>query len=432
MSLIFTSVGFLAIIGLIIILHLKLVSQITQLITKTNERAIHDQLYKVMDYLQKSGKDSRQELSETLKSFDESLRHQFTGLTTHSKNQHDSFATQLSNLTKLNDERMERIRQSVEKQLHLLQEDNTKKLEQMRATVDEKLHSTLEKRLGESFKLVGDRLEKVHLGLGEMQQLASGVGDLKRVLTNVKTRGTWGEVQLETLLEQLLTTEQYEKNVKTKPRSNDMVEFAIKMPGRRDDVDHIWLPIDAKFPMDRYEQLVIASEQSDAAAIELAAKALENQIKVEARRIHEKYINPPLTTDFALLFVPVEGLYAEIMRRPGLYDVLLQRYRVIVSGPSTLSALLNSLQMGFRTLAIEKRSSEVWSLLASVKSEFSKFGDILDRTKKKLQEAGNTIDVAASKTRNIERKLSKVEELPTQIAPQYLEESLFSIDEPST
>ncbi|MFW5704178.1 MAG: DNA recombination protein RmuC [Patescibacteria group bacterium] len=310
------------------------------------------------------------------------------------------------------DKRLYQISSMVERQLVGMQKDNADKLEKMRLTVDEKLHATLEKRLGDSFKIVSERLELVHKGLGEMQNLASGVGDLKKVLTNVKTRGTWGEVQLKNLLEQILTPEQYEENVATAHGSRDRVEFAIKLPGKSEKMEQVWIPIDAKFPIEDYQRLVTAQEQADLPEVEVAVKALETRVKNMAKDISQKYVDPPHTTDFAILYVPVEGLYAEITQRRGLPELLQKQYRVMVCGPNTIAALLNSLQMGFRTLAIEKRSSDVWELLGSIKTEFGKFGDLLDKTKKKLQEASNTIDTAASKSRTIERRLNKVQALP--------------------
>jgi DNA recombination protein RmuC len=282
----------------------------------------------------------------------------------------------------------------------------------MRKTVDEKLHATLEQRLGESFKLVSDRLEKVHQGLGEMQQLAIGVGDLKRVLTNVKTRGTWGEVQLEMVLEQMLTPDQYAKNVETVPGSGERVEFAVKLPGKEEGRAPVWMPIDAKFPKEQYERLLDAAERADAEGVALAGKELERSIRNEAKTIAEKYVSPPLTTDFAILFLPTEGLYAEVMRRPGLADDLQRSFRVSVAGPSTLSALLNSLQMGFRTLILEKRSSEVWQVLGAVKTEFGKFGEVLAATKSTLERAAKNIDQAEVRTRQMTRKLKQVEQMP--------------------
>jgi DNA recombination protein RmuC len=274
------------------------------------------------------------------------------------------------------------------------------------------LHATLEHRLGESFKLVSDRLEQVHRGLGEMQTLAAGVGDLKRVLTNVKTRGTWGEVQLEALLEQMLVREQFEKNVATRPGSSERVEFAIRMPGRVDGTQ-VWLPIDSKFPAEDYDRLIAAQDRADAAAVEESARALEMRIRSEAKTIRDKYIEPPYTTDFALLFLPTEGLYAEVLRRPGLADTLQRDFRVVIAGPTTLAAILNSLQMGFRTLAIEQRSGEIQLLLGAVKTEFGRFGEVLANTKKQLETVTNSIGKAEVRTRAIERKLRDVEALPT-------------------
>ena len=340
--------------------------------------------------------------------------------------------TSLEQVAKSNDEKLERVRGVVQEQLQAMQKDNSAKLEQMRETVDEKLHATLEKRLGESFKQVSDRLEAVHKGLGEMQTLAAGVGDLKKVLTNVKTRGTWGEVQLGNLLEQIMTPSQYEKNVAVKKRSGERVEFAIKLPNGPDEETPLWLPIDAKFPVEDYQRLISAREAGEVDVIESAGKDLVNRIKGEAKDIRDKYIAPPETTDFGILYLPTEGLYAEITQRPGLQELLQREYRVMVAGPNTVAALLNSLQMGFRTLAIEKRSSEVWQILGSVKNEFGKFGDLLDKTHKKLQEASNTIETAASKSRTIERKLDKVQDLPagTTVEPVALVQSALEVEEP--
>jgi DNA recombination protein RmuC len=320
------------------------------------------------------------------------------------------------------DQLLEKMRQTLEINLKHMQEDNTKKLEEMRLTVDEKLQSTLEKRLGESFKLVSERLEQVHKSLGEMQNLANGVGDLKRVLTNVKTRGVLGEYQLENILEQLLTVDQYDKNVKTKQGSHDHVEFAIKLPGKENHNEHVWLPLDAKFPVETYQHLNQAYEDADAAKVESYRKELVQTIKRFAKDIRDKYVDPPNTTDFAIMFLPIEGLYAEVLRQPGLFESIQREYRIIITGPTTLSALLNSLQMGFRTLAIEKRSSEVWQILGAVKTEFGKFGAVLEKTQKKLQEASNVIERANIRTRAIERKLRDVEELPTEETTELLGE----------
>lgn len=345
---------------------------------------------------------AREEQSLALKQFGDTL--------------HQAIAT----LTESNAQRMAEVRATLEQRIQALQADNAAKLEEMRKTVDEKLHATLEHRLGESFKLVSDRLEKVHQGLGEMQQLAVGVGDLKRVLTNVKTRGTWGEVQLEMLLEQVLTPEQYAKNVETVPGTGERVEFAISLPGKADDNKPVWLPIDAKFPKEQYERLVEASENADAEGVAVAGRELERAMRTEAKTIAEKYLSPPLTTDFAILFLPTEGLYAEVMRRPGLADELQRNYRVSIAGPSTLSALLNSLQMGFRTLVLEKRSSEVWQVLGAVKTEFNKFGDVLAKTKATLESAAKNIENAEVRTRQMTRKLKSVEALPGEAANKLL------------
>ena len=324
----------------------------------------------------------------------------------------ERFREQLGNLTEKNESRMEAVRKVVEERLAMLQKDNAEKLESMRNTVDEKLHETLEKRLEASFARVQNQLESVHKGLGEMQTLASGVGDLKKVLQNVKTRGTWGEVQLGNLLSDILTQEQYETNFATKKGSADRVEFAIKIPSKDKDGKYVLLPLDAKFPLEDYQLLIDASEKGEVGLIEQFSKQLEVRIKGEAKDIRDKYLDPPRTTDFAILFLPNEGLYAEVLRRPGLADLLRKEYRVIIAGPMTIAALLNSLQMGFRTLAIEKRSSEVWGVLSDIQKNFFQFGVLLDKTQKKLQEASNHIETASSKSRNIERKLGKVQDIP--------------------
>ena len=328
---------------------------------------------------------------------------------------------QIKALTEANERRLGEVRDTLERKLRDLQSDNASKLDEIRKTVDERLHATLEKRLGDSFKLVSERLEAVHKGLGEMQSLAAGVGDLKRVLTNVKTRGIWGEVQLGTLLEQTLTSDQYAKNVATLPGSNERVEFAIKLPGPIGN-EPMWLPIDSKFPMVDYEKLLVAQERADLQGAEEAGRALETRIKLEAKSIREKYIGPPHTTDFAFLFLPTEGLYAEVVRRPGLADSLQREYRVTVAGPYNLSATLNALQMGFRTLAIEERSSEVWEVLGAVKTEFSKFGEALAGVKRTLETAANKIGEAETRTRQISRKLKDVEMLPLAQATKLLGE----------
>jgi DNA recombination protein RmuC len=328
----------------------------------------------------------------------------------------DSMRRQIEVLTESNVRRLAEVRATLEVKMRELQTDNGARLEEMRKTVDEKLHATLETRLSESFRHVSERLERVHQGLGEMQQLALGVGDLKRVLTNVKTRGTWGEVQLEMLLEQVLTPEQYAKNVETIPGTNARVEFALKLPGQKEDGAPVWMPIDAKFPKEQYERLLEAAERADADAVALAGRELERAVRGEAKTIAEKYLAPPLTTDFAILFLPTEGLYAEVMRRPGLADELQRLNRISIAGPSTLTALLNSLQMGFRTLALEKRSSEVWQVLGAVKTEFAKFGDVLAATRTTLERAAKNIESAEVRSRQMARKLKSVEALPAEAA----------------
>jgi DNA recombination protein RmuC len=321
----------------------------------------------------------------------------------------------LSALTADNQQRLAEVRGTLEKQLKSLQDDNAAQLERMRTTVDEKLQATLETRLSSSFKLISERLEAVQRGLGEMQTLATGVGDLKRVLSNVKTRGTFGEVRLGALLEQVLTPDQYAANVATVPGSSERVEFAIRLPGPTGDAP-VWLPIDAKFPVEDYQRLLDAQEQADGEAANAAAAALQRRVEDEARTIREKYVAPPHTTDFALLFLPTEGLYAEVIRRPGLFEKLQRDHHVTVAGPTTLAAILNALQMGFRTLAIEKRSSEVWQILGAVKTEFGRFGAVLDRTRKQLDAARNSIDSAGVRTRAIERRLRGVESLSAEDA----------------
>jgi DNA recombination protein RmuC len=324
---------------------------------------------------------------------------------------------------------LEKMRQTVDGKLTELQAKNEQKLEEMRRTVDEKLAGTLEKRLGDSFKLVSERLEAVHKGLGEMQVMATSVGDLKRVLTNVKARGTWGEIQLGALLEQVLTPEQYAANVTVKPGSLERVEFAIRLPGPRNGEPPVWVPIDAKFPQEDYQRLVEAADRGDAEAVAEAGKALENRLRKQARDISEKYVLPPCTTDFALLFLPSESLYAEVLRRPGLAAGIQQDYRVTIAGPTTLAALLNSLQMGFRTLAIQQRTSEVWTVLSAVKGEFGKFGEVLANVKVKPEQASKQIEQTEVRTRAINRKLRDVQELPSAEAARLLAEANGATDE---
>jgi DNA recombination protein RmuC len=385
------------------------------------QRSVQEEIARNRQELNASLQLVREGLNKTLNDFGKLVDGRMADIANLNKNQLDSFSKQLTTLTQSNEQKLEKMREVIEGRLKSLQEENSQKLEKMRETVDEKLHSTLEKRLGESFKQVSDRLEKVHQGLGEMQTLALGVGDLKKVLTNVKTRGTWGEIQLGTLLDEMLTPEQFERNYVTKKGSRDPVEFAIKLPGR--DNMPVYLPIDAKFPKEDYERLLVAQENADLEGIEKAGRDIEQRIKHEAKTIRDKYVDPPFTTDFALMFLPIEGLYAEVLRRPGLCELLQKEYRISIAGPTTIAALLNSLQMGFRTLAVEKRASEVWSLLSKVKTEFGTFGEILKKTRDKLQQATDNIDLAASKSRTIERKLKDVQELPTGTKPLFIEET---------
>ncbi len=374
-----------------------------------------------------SARSGRQELTQNLATFQQTLVQQGAEATRTQNAQIDAFGQQLALLQKTlidtltvqltgvsesNARRMNEIRETLEKQLAQLQTTNSAKLDEMRATVDEKLQTTLQTRLGESFKQVADRLEQVHKGLGEMQTLAQGVGDLKHLLTNVKTRGIFGEAQLAGLLEQVFVTDQYAAQVATRPGSKNVVDFAIKLPGRSEHGEPLWLPIDAKFPNEDYERLLDAQGRADALGAEVAGKALELRIRLEARSIVEKYVEPPHTTDFAILFLPTEGLYAEVLRRPGLMQALQREYRITLAGPTTLLAMLSSLQMGFRTLALEKRSSEVWQVLGAVKTEFGKFGDVLAKVKSQTETVLKTLDSAETRSRAMGRALKKVQALP--------------------
>lgn len=438
------------------------------------ERAVREEVTQSRDELGKAAREQRQELTEALKIFGESVVQRMMDVASMQKGQLDAFSSQLASfamasgerldgvraesatgakqlreeviaalkgitevttktmgelanvqkaqleamssaigkLSDSNEKKLEAVRVTVEDKLQSMQIDNAKQLDQMRQTVDEKLQGTLEKRLGESFKQVSERLEQVHKGLGEMQTLATGVGDLKKVLTNVKTRGTWGEVQLGALLEQVLNPDQFATNVATKD-GGERVEFAIKLPGQGADKDEtVWLPIDAKFPVEDYQRLIEAQESADGEGVEVAGKQLENRVKACAGDICEKYLNPPKTTDFGILFLPIEGLFAEVIRRTGLTEVIQRECRVVIAGPTTLWSILSSLQMGFRTLAIQKRSSEVWNLLAAVKTEWTKYGDVLDAVQKKLHQASDTIEKAKARSRAVGRKLKDVQELP--------------------
>ena len=382
-----------------------------------------------------SARTGRLEIQQTLATFQDTLVRQGAETTRTQNAQIDAFAQQLvqlrgtlgdtltrqlQDLSEANARRLAEVRATLETQLAQLQTSNAAKLDEMRATVDEKLHATLEQRLGESFKQVAERLEQVHKGLGEMQTLAQGVGDLKHLLSNVKTRGMFGEAQLGALLEQVFSPEQYAAQVATRPGSRNMVDFAIRLPGRGDDGAPCWLPIDAKFPNEDYERLLDAQQRADAEGAELAARGLEQRIRLEAKSMAEKYLEPPHTTDFAILFLPTEGLYAEVLRRPGLMEALQRDHRVTLTGPTTLMAMLNALQMGFRTLALEKRSSEVWQVLGAVKTEFSKFGDVLAKVKNQTQTVLNTLDAAEVRSRAMGRALKTVEALPQDRAQSLL------------
>ena len=382
-----------------------------------------------------SARNSRLELTQNLATFQQSLVQQAAEATRTQNTQIDAFGQQLallqktlsdtltlqlSSLSESNARRMSEVRATLEAQLAQLQQTNIAKLDEMRATVDEKLQTTLHARLGESFKQVADRLEQVHKGLGEMQTLAAGVGDLKHLLTNVKTRGMFGEAQLAALLEQVFVPDQYAAQVATRPGSKNVVDFAIRLPGKSDSGEPLWLPIDAKFPNEDYERLLDAQQRADAVAAEGAAKALEVRIRLEAKSIAEKYIEPPYTTDFAILFLPTEGLYAEVLRRPGLMEALQREHRITLAGPTTLLAMLSSLQMGFRTLALEKRSSEVWQVLGAVKTEFGKFGDVLAKVKSQTETVLNTLSSAEVRSRAMGRVLRQVEALPDEQAQALL------------
>ncbi|MDD2855651.1 MAG: DNA recombination protein RmuC [Desulfuromonadaceae bacterium] len=380
-------------------------------ILERHERLLREELALNRGESQENSRRTREEMTAGIALLGDSLSRRMTDIAGLQKNQLELFSSQLKSLTASNEERLDKLRDAVDARLKLIQEDNSLKLEQMRVTVDEKLHDTLEKRLGDSFKLVSERLELVQRGLGEMQTLANGVGDLKKVLTNVKTRGTFGEIQLGSLLEQILAPGQYDSNVETRKGSGQRVEYALKLPGRDGTTDGmVWLPLDAKFPQEDYLRLIDAVEAADVSAAADSRKRLEHSVREMAKMIRDKYLDPPHTTDFGVMFLPTEGLYAEVLRLPGLFESLQRDFKVVISGPTTVAALLNSLQMGFRTLAIEKRSAEVWNLLGAVRTEFSKFGVTLDKTRKKLLEAGNHIDQAASRTRVIERKLRDVQD----------------------
>jgi DNA recombination protein RmuC len=384
--------------------------------------AFDSRIKELQDGNEKILHEMRKELSEGLKATNELLSKTLDGLGNVQQAKLEGMTRQLKDHAESNQTALDRIRTTFDFRVKELQESNEKKLNEMRKTVDEKLQDTLEKRLGESFKVVSDRLEAVHKGLGEMQNLATGVGDLKRVLTNVKARGTWAEFQIGAILEQILTIEQYEKNVCVKAGSAERVEYAVRLPGPKDDPGNcVWLPIDSKFPQEDYIRLQDAAEKADPEAVQSATNALARAIRLSAKDIHDKYLNPPNTTDFGIMFLATEGLYAEVLRQPALADELQQRYRIVLAGPTTLVAILSSLRMGFQTLAIEKRTSEVWKVLGAVKTEFSKFGDVLEKVKRQLSAARNTIEQTGVRSRAMERKLRSVEQLPGSEASAILE-----------
>jgi len=380
-------------------------------------RIQEDQFSRHREDASRTGSFLRIELLNSLRNSTDSLVNTIAKITESQKEQLEGFSARLEKLEETTDKRFYDLRESVESKLGEIRTDNEKKLESMRKTVEEKLQGTLEARLGESFRLVSRQLDMVSRGLGEMKQLASGVGDLKRVLTNVKTRGAWGEITAGNIMEQILAPGQFDKNVEVKRGSGERVDYAVRMPGPNREMEGeepVWLPIDAKFPKEDYERLVDAADLGDREAVARAGEALERQVRQSAKSISEKYVHPPRTTDFGIMFLPSEGLYAEVLRRPGLADSLQSKFRIVIAGPSTLAALLNSLQMGFQTLAIQKRSSEVWKVLGEVKSEFGRFGDVLSMVRSKLDQAAKTIDKAEVRTRAIRRKLRDVRELPAE------------------
>jgi DNA recombination protein RmuC len=386
------------------------------------EQAVREELRLGREESAAAAKNFREEVSAGQKLSMDTMVRTIAEMGKSQNHQLESITRRIQELTESNRLEIEKLRSTIDTQLKHLQESNEKKLDQMRETVDEKLQSTLEKRLGQSFKLVSERLEAVQHGLGEMQNLATGVGDLKKVLTNVKTRGTWGEVQLGALLEQILTPDQYNKNVRTRSDSQESVEYAIRLPGQNHDPEScVWMPIDSKFPQEDYLRLVEAADTADGDAVQKATAALLRSVHSSAKEIRDKYLNPPATTDFAIMFLPTEGLYAEVLRQPGQVEKIQQDYRIVVAGPTTLSAILSSLRIGFRTLAIEKRSSEVWKILAAVKTEFGKFGHVLTTVKRQLNTASNTIEQTGVRTRAMERKLRAVEELPSEKTTRILE-----------
>jgi len=376
-------------------------------------REVRDEFRADREEARGAGKELREEVSLGLRLTSDTLSTALDRMEKAQQTQLDGIAKELRQLTESNQNTLDRIRATLDERVRELQEGNEKKLDAMRQIVDEKLQSTLQKRLGESFRLVSDRLEQVQKGLGEMQNLATGVGDLKRVLTNVKARGTWAEVQLGAILDQILTVDQYQKNVCVRSGSAERVEYAVRLPGPKDEPwNCVWLPIDSKFPQEDYVRLQDAADRADSQGVQASADALARAVRAAARDIHDKYVHPPGTTDFAIMFLPTEGLYAEVLRQPALVEEMQQRYRIVLAGPTTLAAILSSLRMGFQTLAIEQRSAEVWRILAAVKTEFGKFGGVLDAVKRQLQTASRTLEQTGVRTRAMERQLRSVEQLP--------------------
>jgi len=404
-----------------VVLLVMILGRLRQGSTDSAERVLRDELRAGRGESQEAARELREELGRGLKDGNDSLTKSLAENSKVQNAQLEGFTKKLEELSESNRRAIDRVRENLEERVKELREGNEKKLEEMRKTVDEKLHETLEKRLGESFKLVSERLENVQKGLGEMQNLASGVGDLKRVLTNVKARGTWAEYQLGDILGQTLTPEQYASNVQTRENTTERVEFAVKLPGPEEDPGScIWLPIDSKFPTEDYQRLQAAADKADAEAVEKSLTAFLRTVRNSAREIQTKYINPPSTTDFAVLFLATEGMYAEVLRQPGMLEEIQQNHRILIAGPTTLTALLNSLRMGFRTLAIEKQASEVWQVLAAVKTEFGKFGEVLDKVKRQLDTASRSIEQTGTRTRAMERKLRSVESLPDDKATELL------------
>ncbi|MDE0187415.1 MAG: DNA recombination protein RmuC [Candidatus Poribacteria bacterium] len=419
------------VVGLLLAVNLVLVLRILYLMKNTDsekgEKAVQDEMRSLRNEVARSEREIRDEVRKghdtTTKMLMGNIGEFSKVLTTQVEGMRNTVETRLTELTNSNETRIETVRATVDTRLQDMQTSNENKLEQMRKTVDDQLQSTLEKRLGESFNLVSERLEAVQHGLGEMQNLATGVGDLQRVLTNVKSQGAWGEFRLGTLLENVLSRDQYDTDVRTNENSQDVVEYAIRLPGRDDEPGScVWLPIDSKFPLADYDKLVEARHNNaDKTAKEKASKAFEKTVRTEAKKIHDKYIAPPKTTNFAIMFVPTEGLYAEVLQSPDLVNDLQRVYQIVVTGPTTLAALLNSLRMGFQTLAIEKRSSEVWEILAAVKTEFGKFGAIMDKLERQLNTASNTVGQTKTRTRAMERQLQTVEALPADESTAQLE-----------